>query len=473
MNSKEIAQALLPLVGGKQNIEKTWHCATRLRVIPKNPELINIEKIKLISGVIGVVKQGDQIQIVIGNRVDDVYNAFQELIANENDTNSETQEVPRTKTKEHTNIISKVLSAIVGCITPLIPVLVAGGMGKCLILIAKMVHLVSDKDMTYQILLLIFDSAFYFLPVFVALAAAKQFKANPYLAALVGCALLNPTFIKLVASGKPLSIFGLPVMSISYGSTIIPAIMAIWIMSYIQHFLDKHLWNSIKPFMSPLLTILIIVPLTLVVIGPAMTAVSFALSKIVFFLSGKLGPLSLALLALVYPWIVTTGMHSALAIAGIEAINKNGVDPLTRALTLMHNITQASATLAIAFKTKNPELRGTAISAGLTALFAGITEPCLYGVTLRLRKPMYACMIGGFCGGLYAGFKGLNAYVFMTPGLITLPMWINPANPNNLSNLWTAIIAMIIAAAVSFVMTLVLGFEDIPSKNKQAAQALA
>ncbi|BDR58017.1 hypothetical protein XA3_04580 [Xylocopilactobacillus apicola] len=461
MNEKELAKTLLPLVGGAQNIEKSWHCATRLRVVPRNFDLVQQEKIKEVAGVIGLVIQGEQVQIVIGNQVDGVTKEFQNLIEGIDAPSKES--APAKKQ----NVISRILSAIVGCITPLIPVLVAGGMGKCVILLTKMLHLLSDKSVTYQILLMIFDSAFYFLPVFVALAAAKQFKTNSYLAAMVGCALLNPTFIKLVASGKPLDILGLPVASVSYGSTIIPAIMAIWIMSYIERFLEKYLWKPIKPFMAPLLTIIVIVPLTLTVIGPAMTAVSVALSKVVFFLSGKLGPLSLALLALVYPWIVTTGMHSALAIAGLDAINKKGVDPLTRALTLMHNITQASATLAVAFKTKNSQLRGTAISAGLTALFAGITEPCLYGVTLRLRKPMYACMAGGFAGGLFAGFRGLNAYVFMTPGLITLPMWIDPKTPGNLNNLWTAIFAMLIAATVTFVITLALGFDDIKEKNNQ------
>ncbi|WP_182437763.1 PTS transporter subunit EIIC [Bombilactobacillus bombi] len=393
MNDQKIAQEILSLVGGSTNINKVWHCATRLRIVPINMDIIDRENLKKISGVLGVVINGEQVQIVIGNHVSDVYHEFTSLLNNTEDLHK-TRTIDKVQNKNTTsnkNLISSILSAIVGCITPLIPVLVAGGMGKCLILMAKMFNLISDKSITYQIILLIFDSAFYFLPVFVSLAAAKQFNTNSYLAAMVGCTLLNPTFVKLVASGKALSIFGMPVMSIPYNSTIIPSIMAIWVMSYVKRFLDKYLWASIKSFMSPLLTIIIIVPMTMIIIGPAMTAVSVGISKIIFFLSSKLGPLTLALLALIYPWIVTTGMHSALAIAGLDSINKTGIDPLTRALVLMHNITQAAATLAVAIKTKNTDFRGTAISASLTALFSGITEPCLYGVTLRLHKPMYAC----------------------------------------------------------------------------------
>ncbi|MBO0996068.1 PTS transporter subunit EIIC [Bacillus sp. SD088] len=331
-----------------------------------------------------------------------------------------------------------------------------------------MLGVLSDQSQTYQILFLIFDSAFFFLPVFVAISAAKQFKSNPYLAALLGAALLNPTFIEMIQSGQAIAFLGIPVVPFSYSSTIIPAIVAVWILSYVEKFFDKHLWSAIRGFMSPLLSILFVAPLTFVLIGPAMVAVSTQLTNVVFFLSDKLGFFSLAIFALNYPWIVTTGMHSALVIAGLEAINKKGVDPFTRALTLLHNITQASATLAIALRTKNKEFRGTAISASLTAFFAGITEPCLYGVTLKLKKPMYACMIGGFAGGLYAGIAGLKAYVFLTPGLFTLPMWIDPANSGDLSNLWNAIIAMGIAAVVTFVATLVIGFKDVPPSQEAA-----
>ncbi|MGY3779588.1 PTS transporter subunit EIIC [Isobaculum melis] len=466
MNEKELAKKILETVGGAGNVEKSWHCATRLRIVPLDQTKIDEEAIKKIEGVLGLVQQGEQYQVIIGNRVNRVYEQFQELV----DQPSAGQvKAPTSAKKSETpkqNIFSRLLGALVGSITPLIPVLVAGGMGKCLVLILKMANVLSDQSQTYQILLFIFDSAFYFLPVFVAISAAKQFKANMYLAALLGCALIHPVFVEMIKSGGKIALFGIPVISFSYTSTIIPAILAVWVLSHVGRFLDKHLWVSIQRFMSPLLSILIVVPLTMIVIGPAMSYVSLGLSEVIFFLSGKLGFLSIAIFAMIYPWIVTTGMHSALAIAGLEAINKNGFDPFTRVLTLLHNITQASATLAIALKTKNKAFKGTAISASLTAFFAGITEPCLYGATLKLKKPMYACMIGGFAGGLYAGIVGIHAYVFMTPGIISLPMWINPAEPSNLSNLWHAVIAMVIAGVVSFIATLVLGFEDIPESEE-------
>lgn len=352
------------------------------------------------------------------------------------------------------------LSALVGCITPLIPVLIAGGMGKCIVMLLPMLKILDKTSSTYQILYFIFDSSFYFLPVFVAIAAAKQFKTNIYLSALVGATLINPTFIAMIQSGKPQNLFGIPVVPASYANSIIPAIVAIWALSYIEHFFDRYLWRPIKSFMAPLLSIMIVVPLTLLAIGPAMTWVSKGISLVMFFLSGKLGPFAIAIFALIYPWIVTTGMHSALAIAGLEAITKRGFDPFTRVLTLLHNITQGAATLAVAVRTKDEELRATAISAALTVFCAGISEPCLYGVTLKYRKPMYSCMIGGFAGGIYAGIMGVNAYVFMTPGLITLPMWINPNNTGNLQNLLNAVISAAIAAIVTFVVQLFMGIDE-------------
>lgn len=464
MDDRLFAQKILELVGGQDNVEKSWHCATRLRIIPNDAAKINLEELKKLKGVLGVVQSGEQCQIVIGNQVGSIYQEFQKLLTQKNDNAS--QPASETKPeKKKTNIFSRMLSALVGCITPLIPVLIAGGMGKCIVMLLPMLKILDKTSSTYQILYFIFDSSFYFLPVFVAIAAAKQFKTNIYLSALVGATLINPTFIAMIQSGKPQNLFGIPVVPASYANSIIPAIVAIWALSYIEHFFDRYLWRPIKSFMAPLLSIMIVVPLTLLAIGPAMTWVSKGISLVMFFLSGKLGPFAIAIFALIYPWIVTTGMHSALAIAGLEAITKRGFDPFTRVLTLLHNITQGAATLAVAVRTKDEELRATAISAALTVLCAGISEPCLYGVTLKYRKPMYSCMIGGFAGGIYAGIMGVNAYVFMTPGLITLPMWINPNNTGNLQNLLNAVISAAIAAIVTFVVQLFMKIED----PKQAA----
>ena len=468
MNNNLTAKSILKYVGGSGNIEKSWHCATRIRVVPKNEDKVSMEDLKRINGVIGVVKSGDQFQMVIGNQVSTVYNQFQSLLVSDPEL-EDTEGVKSHDIHQNnktgnvvTHTLSKMLSTVVGCITPLIPVLVAGGMGKCLVLLLEMFGVLNKTSSTYTILFFIFNSAFYFLPVFISMAAAKQFKTNAYLATLVGASLINPTFITLIQSHKPVTLMGIPVILFNYSSSIIPAIVAIWALSHVERFFENHLWNSVKGFMSPLLSILIIVPLTIILIGPAMSIVSQGISLTMFFLTGKLGFLSIPLFALIYPWMVTTGMHSALGLAGLQAVTKSGVDPFTRALTLLHGITQASASFAIAFKTKNKVLRATAISAAMTAVFSGITEPCLYGATLKLRKPMYACMIGGFAGGLFAGIRGLNAYVFMTPGLISLPMWINPKTPNELTNLFTALIAALIAGLVTFVVTLVIGFEDIP-----------
>jgi len=468
MNDELIANSILKLVGGASNVEKSWHCVTRVRIVPRDESKVKLEALKQIDGVIGVVKSGDQYQMVIGNRVNNVYDKFQNLLNNSDIHNTKKVSKPVKQSKEGnlvTNVIGKMLSSLVGCITPLIPVLVAGGMGKCLVLILQMTGIISKVSSTYMILFFIFNSAFYFLPIFVSMAAAKQFKINIYLATLVGATLINPEFVTMIQNHKPVTLMGLPVILFNYSSTIIPAIVAIWALSYVERYFEGHLWDSVKGFMSPLLSILIIVPLTILVIGPAMSIVSSGISIVMFFLTGKLDFLSIPIFALIYPWIVTTGMHSALAIAGLQAVTKNGFDPFTRALTLLQGVTQATASLAVAFRTKNRVLRATAISAALTALFSGITEPCLYGATLKLRRPMYACMIGGFTGGLYAGIKGLNAYVFMTPGLISLPMWIDPKTPNDLTNLFTALIAAIIAGSVTFVATLIIGFEDEPVED--------
>lgn len=457
MKYEKLSKEIIEAVGGKENIISLVHCATRLRFMLKDESKANDEKINAIEGVLSLVKKGGQYQLVIGNQVHDVYLDVVKLADIKEDGESEDY-------KKKQGIVNAVFGAIIGSVGPLIPPLVAAGLGKCLLMVLTLTHVLSNESQTYIMFNFIFDTTFTFLPVLIAFSAAKQFKCNPYMAAFLGCMLVHPSWAEMVASGESIQLFGMiPVVAMKYTSTIIPSIMIVWVMSYVEKFFNNHIHAMIKNFMAPLLTILVMAPLSFVILAPAMTVISLGISKVIMLFYNQFGMIAIGVSCLLYPWLVSTGMHAALALAGIEMIGKSGFDPFTRTLTLCHNMSQGAASFAIGLKTKNKEFKSTCFSSSLTAFLAGITEPCLYGVTLKLKKPMYACMIGGGVAGLYAGFVGLKAYAFLTPGFFSLPMWMSENNGNNFTN---ALITIAICVVVTFIATLLIGFEDPKEENQ-------
>ena len=464
-------QAMIDAVGGKENIAGIAHCATRLRFTLVDESLAKDEDIKKLTGVLSLVKQGGQYQLVIGRNVRDVYESVQSYLGG-----APAAEVPvKPAKKKHSikNLWNAIFGAIIGSLTPLIPPLVGVGLGKCLLLLMSQFGFSAETSQTYAFFTFVFDTGFTFLPVFIAFSAGKYFKMNPYLAAFFGCMLLHPSWTAMVNAAESvlgsIKLFGaVPVVAMSYSSTVIPAIMIVYVASKVYGFLDKHIPKAVRSLVVPLVTILIMAPLSFVILAPLMTVISLVISKIVTLLYGNFGMLAIGACCLIYPWLVSTGMHAALALAGIEMLGAQGFDPFTRTLTLCHNMSQAAASFAVSLRSKNKELKSTAFSAGLTALLSGITEPSLYGVTLKLKKPMYACMIGGSVAGLYAGFVGLKAYAFLTPGLLALPMWMAEGSGSNFIH---ALITIAICMIVTFIATLVIGFED--PKEIPAEEAIA
>ena len=320
MKYEELSNEIIEAVGGKQNIVSLQHCMTRLRFTLKDESQADDEKVRNIKGVLSLIKKGGQYQIVIGTYVHDVYLDICKIANIE-----EKEEKKDNENKEKKNIINSLISTIIGVIAPIIPILIGTGLGKCLLMIVSMMGWANaDTSMTYYIFNFVFDAGFTFLPVFVAVAAAKHFKCNTFMAALLGCALVHPNWNSIVSAVDPKfigSILGIfPVYGMSYTSSLIPAILVVWVMSKVEYGLNKYLPNMIKDILSPLLTLLIMVPLTFVVLAPAMGIVSIYLGNALLWIYNTFGMFALAILCIVYPWLVVTGMHSTLAIAGIQIL---------------------------------------------------------------------------------------------------------------------------------------------------------
>ncbi|WP_413476617.1 beta-glucoside-specific PTS transporter subunit IIABC [Latilactobacillus fuchuensis] len=448
MDYQDSAKQIYAAVGESKNINSLIHCMTRLRFRLKDESQVDDQAVKQIPGVVGVNHQSGQYQIIIGN---DVANYYQELMKLGDFGNQEADEAV-----EKTNLFNRFANFISSCMSPLIPALIGGGMIKVILILLPLFGWLSTKSQTYTLLSTFGDAPFYFLPVMLAYTAAKYFKVTPMLAVTVAGIMIHPNFTALVTAGKSVSLMGLPVTLATYSSSVIPILMMVWVMKYIERWIDQICPASLKSIIKPLLVIFISGTLALVLVGPIGTYAGKFLSDIILFIQGKAGWLAMALMAAFMPLIVMTGMHWAFAPLFLAA-SVASPDTLILPAMLAANIAQGAACLAVAFKTKNKSTRQVATAASISALLAGVTEPALYGVTLKYKKPLYAAMISGGITGLYMGIVNLKSFAFAVPSLISLPQFVSSTDSRNLIN---AIIVLVASFVLTFILTYILGIDE-------------
>lgn len=453
MDYKKLGYDLLPLVGGADNISKLTHCATRLRFEFCDRSKVDVAAIKKTSGVISVVDKGGQFQVVVGNDVPITYRALINEMggtAGKASTSSSSSDSEGKKP----SIINGIISAISTTFTPVIPALIGGGMIKAVLSILVLCGL-DDTSSTYAIMNLISDAAFYFMPILLAYGAAIKFECNPVLAMTLACALLHPTWSGMVGAGESIDFFMIPVKLVDYSYSVIPIILSIWLMSYVEKFAEKYTPSIIKFFLKPLIILFVSVPIALVIVGPLGSFLNSVVESGANAINARASWLLPMLMGAFQPFLTLTGTAWAMTPIATVQISSLGYEIVNGPGMLASNIAQGGATLAVAAKTKNQQLKQLASSSGFTAVM-GITEPALYGVILTLKKPLIASMIGGGVGGVYAGISGLVRYAFVSPGLAALPAFIGE-NPMNIVH---AVITCIISFAAAFAATWVMGFDD-------------
>lgn len=446
MDYTSVAKQILTHIGGAENIINLGNCATRLRINLKDNGKVEMEALKQIKGVVGAVLNPGQLQVIIGPDVGNVCKTMRQIgnLKNENAAEEDGKKP----------IVSRILDTISGIFTPILPAIVAAGMMQAVIALLTNFTSIDAGGSTMVIFNVIANAAFYFLPVMIAFSAAKKFNCNPFMAVFLAGILLHPDLINLLAQETAADFFGIPVISASYASSVIPIILGVWLMSYVEKLADRVSPNCLKFLMKPLLTIIITAPITLIVLGPLGSILGGYLAQFIQFLNGKAGWLVITFMGCFTPFIVMTGMHYSLFPLVFQSLATFGYETIMSVGSLPSNMAQGAACFAVALKTKNSEMRQIAVSAGVTAVL-GITEPALYGVTLKLKRPLAAVMAGGAAGGLYAGLVSLKAFGFVTPGLTAFPVYIGPNN-----NLLNFGICCVIAFAVAFALTWILGFED-------------
>ncbi|HEM2717120.1 TPA: PTS glucose transporter subunit IIA [Streptococcus suis] len=447
MKYKNTALAILEAVGGEKNVLRATHCVTRLRLELKDENIVSDERVKSISGVLGIMKKNGQYQIILGNDVANYYKEFTALGKFDSDS---VQQVKKA------NVLEQVIEYIAGSMTPLIPAMLGGGMIKVLVIVLPMLGLLKADSQSISFLAFFGDAPYHFMPIFLAYSASQKLKVTPALAMSVAGILLHPNFVQIVSSGDPLHFLGAPVTPASYGSSVIPILIMVWLMKYIEAVFNKVTPAITKSFLQPTLVLLVSGFIALVLVGPLGVIVGEGLSQLVEQMHGVAGWLTLAVLGAIMPFIVMTGMHWAFAPIFLAASIATP-DVLILPAMLGFNLAQGAASMAVAFKSKNSNTKQIAFAAGFSALFAGVTEPALYGVTLKYKKPLYAAMIGGGLAGLFVGLTGVKAYLFAVPSLIALPQFIYSEAASNITN---AMIAAAISIIVTFILAYFLGIDE-------------
>lgn len=453
MDYQAIAKEILKDVGGKDNIVDVTHCYTRLRFVLKDTKQANKEALLQTEGVISVVESGGQYQVVLGNKVAHVYNALEPLLAQQLTT--------KTSTKEKNSLGNRILNTVAAIFTPVVPAIAASGMLKGILAIAVMVannfYQVDLKPLnTYIILSAASDALFYFMPVILGYSAAKVFKTNEYIAMVIGATLCYPTIVSLMTEESAVTLFGLHVTKANYVSTVIPIILAIFMLAYVQRFLEKVIPEVLKIIMVPTLSLLLMIPATLLLFGPIGIYLGDGVNWLYYYIM-NLSPILLGgFIGGIWCVLVIFGAHRGLVPIGINDVARTGRQNLL-AFAGAANFSQAGAAFGVFVRTKNKGLKAVAVSATVTALF-GITEPAIYGANLRLKKPMIYAVASGAAGGALMGWGGSYGTAFANQGLLTIPVYAEAGTK--------AFICYLLGCGIAFfgafLLTIFLGFNDLP-----------
>ena len=458
MDYKELAKAILNDVGGRENVISFTHCATRLRFNLNYDSKINKGHLDSMKGVMGTVNKGGQFQVIIGSDVPNVYRELNMLGDFEGAAKGSAE-------RDNRGVFSKILDTIAGIFTPIIPAITGAGILKAFMALLTAFGWIDNTSQTYNILAVFSDAAFYFLPFLIAYSAARKLNCNAVMAMSIAGIILHPNFISMInnvkETGEALKFIGIPVTPATYSSSVIPIILSGWLMSYVEPIADKISPKPVKFFTKPLITLVVTGTIAITALGPLGTIIGDGIAAGIAFLNNYASWLVPLIIGAASPYLVMTGTHYGLIPIGINNIATAGFDTIVGPGMLGSNIAQGGAAFAVALKTKNKTMRQEAYSSGITAV-CGITEPALYGVNLKLKKPLIAASIGGAAAGLYLGITGVGRYTSGSPGLLALPGYIGTEGFTNIIN---AIIGSAIAFVVSFAATLILGF-DVPKESE-------
>lgn len=459
---KQLAEKIIKLIGGKENVTDAWHCQTRLRFKLADEAKAKTAEIKDLDGVINVLFKGGVYQVVIGPNVAEIFAEVEPLL-DLNKTSSEPE-------KEKESFEAKIIDFVAGVFQPIIPALSGAGMVKAVLALLVVFKVVNVESSTYILFNMLGDTIFYFLPIFLAFTEARKLKCNQIIAAAIATLLVNPTWISYVVAGKPISLFNvIPFRLVNYAYSVIPIILIVFVQSYVEHFLNKIIPKSVELVFVPMLTLLIMGVLSLSVLGPIGDVLGSYLSKFFTYLSVNASWAPALIVGGLLPVMVMFGLHNGVAPLGVMQMATKGYDSIFGPGCLVSNMCSATAALVVALRTRDQKTKELGFSSSVTA-YMGITEPALYGINLPKRYPLVAAMIGGAFGGLYAGLTHTHRFATGSSGLPAVLLYIGD---NTLKYLINILIAMAIGVVITAILTYILSlrYEGKPNQSIQSTDS--
>lgn len=450
MKYEKLNRDILDLIGGVENIQGVAHCVTRLRLSLKDKSKADIEGIKDLDGVIDVVSNDVAFQIIIGTHVTEVYTEFMELTGLGDGDSSQTEGKLTLK-----KVPMAILSVVSESMTSIVEVLIAAGMIAGFLSILALTGLISAESSTYQIFETLKTSVFTFLPVFLAASSARRLKVNPYVAMVLATAAMSNN----INGAEGLSIFGYHLPTIEYANTFIPILLGVWLLSVVTRYLEKIIPQSIQMFFVPAIALMIVFPVMLVGFGPIGLWIGNGLNWLFDTLANNIGYwIVVALYSAVQPFLIVFGAANFTFPIVINFFAELGYDPIFTPAATISDIAVCGAIIGYFLKTKNKKEKNTFASIGFSALM-GVTEPAVFGVFLKYRKPFLAVIVGGGLGGLIAGFAGVKGMT-MAWGLAGLPAFLAGGTANFVWMILACLVAFSVSAAVAYGL-------GIPSEEKE------
>ncbi len=449
-NYDELAKSILELVGSSDNVSETYHCMTRLRFNLKDKGQVNVDGIKELAEVVGAQWSGDQLQIIIGQEVGDVYASVCKVGGfKEESAIDENLDVTTEKKKFKITDIFETMAAIM---LPVIPAIAGGGMIKGIVTIMTSYMGFESASALIQVLTMAGDCAFYFLPFLVAWSAAKRFKTDTAMAIAMAGVLLYPTMTAGNTSGaEALSLFGLPIPFPRYYGSTIPIILTVFVLKYVYSWVNSRMPKVLRIVFTPMIVLLIMTPLTLIAIGPLASYLSKGLVVVVKFLYDLSPLIAGAIVGGTRLFVVMTGMHLSLGAICMENLATFGYDYLLP-MNTMGTLALLGACIGVWVRAKKDTNKSIGASTGISA-FIGITEPGIYGVFLKFRSAMLATIIGGAAGGAIVGLFGGRATAYVNSCILSLPVFMT-------DGFAAVCIGMAVSCVVAFVVVMVLGVKE-------------
>ncbi|WP_280738690.1 MULTISPECIES: beta-glucoside-specific PTS transporter subunit IIABC [unclassified Enterococcus] len=444
MNNKELAEKIIELVGGLENINSVTHCITRLRFMLKNDKLAKTKEIEALD-VLGVQIQGGQYQVIIGNNVGKVYREVLKLYPQ-----LETGTASETTSGEKKSVFSQISGTLSSILVAALPPIVGGGMLKGITFFFTNYNLIDTEGDLVKLLTIAGDCMFYFFPFLLAVSAAKKFKTNEYMAIALAGVLMYPTMVSGAAEGlAPMKLFGfISLPYINYSSSVIPIILTVWLLKYVYGFLQDRMPDMLTTIFTPLLTLIVMLPIELAVLAPLGYYGGNYLAMGIEWMINSVPWLAGFFIGATRPLLVIVGMHHAIRPIQYQQIATFGYTTITPG-NFLSTMAQATATLATWVLLKDKKQKQIAASSTFSA-FLGITEPSLYGVLTKYKAAMVGALLGGGFGGMIATMMGAKAYASAMPSILTIPVFMG-------GGAMSIIVGLAVTVVVSFSVTYILG----------------